>query len=257
METRISKNLRLLSIGLLIAGVVSVAIALAVPPAQGGRTRRAKGFTIVSKETIKMNDPKMQARPQQADYVMTVRQQKSDGTWKEVITAYKANGTALRETLNFGIPGDASYQLNKSTGELNFLSAMPPKEVTSFVVVSDGHDHPKFVKDDVVQGYKTYVLHYDVDKNGSYMDEYNAPDLDGYPIRTMKVSPAGVSVTEAVEIKLGDPDDSVFASLPKSKVNYEHYKRKMEALDQDGHRQAVDTMRKVLDERLAKERGQK
>lgn len=257
METKISRNIRLLSIGLLIAGLVSVAVTFVFTQAKGGRNRRAKGFTIVSKETIKLNDPKMQARPQQADYVMTVRYQKSDGTWKEVITAYKSNGSVLRETTNFGIPGDGSYQFTKASGQLNFLSNMPPKEVTSYVAVTDGREHPKYTRDEVVQGYKTYVLHYEIDKDGSYMDEYYAPDLDGYPIRAMKVSPNGVSVTEAVEITFGDPDESVFASLPKSKVNYDHFKKKMDTLEQDGHREAAATMKRELDQRLAKEAGQK
>lgn len=257
METRISKNIRLLSIALLIAGMVSVVIAYAFPQAKGGRTRHAKGFTIVTKETIKLNDPKMQSLPQQADYVMTVRYQKSDGTWKEVITAYKSNGYVLRETTSFGIPGEGAYQLDKTSGELSFLSAMPPKETTSYVVISDGREHPKFLKDDVVQGYRTYVLHYDVDKDGSYMDEYYAPDLDGYPIRSMKVAPHGVSVTETVEITLGDPDENVFASLPKSKVNYDHFKKKMAALDQDGSHEAAATMQRDLEQQLSKEPRQK
>jgi hypothetical protein len=256
METKISKNIRLLSVGMLIAGIVSVAIAFALPQVKGGK-RRAKGFTIVSKETIKLNDSKMQSRSQQADYVMTIRYQKSDGSWKEVITAYKANGNVLKETMSFGIPGEGVYQLNKSSGELDFLSAMPTKEVTSYVMVSDGHQHPQFLKDDVVQGYKTYVLHYEIDKDGSFMDEYYAPDLDGYPIRAMKVSPHGVSVTEAVEITFGDPDEKVFASLPKSKVNYDHFKKKMAALDQEGSREAAATMQRELEQRLAKEAGQK
>ncbi len=257
MENKISKNIRLLSIALLIAGMVSVAIVYALPQAKGGRTRHAKGFTIITKETVTLIDPKMQSRPQQADYVITVRHQKSDGTWKEVRTACKSNGDVLRETTSFGIPGQGVYQFDRASGELNFLSAMPPKETTSYVAISDGHDNPRFLKDDVVQGYKTYVLHYEVDKDGSFEDEYYAPDLDGYPIRSMKVAPYGVSVTETVEIILGDPDESVFASLPNSKVNYDHFKKKMAALDQDGSHEAAAAMQRDLEQQLSKQTREK
>ena len=257
MEIKVLKDIRLVSIALLIAGVVSVAIVYALPQTKGGRTRHAKGFTIVTKETITLSDSKMQSRPQQADYVTTVRYQKSDGTWKEVITASKLNGDVLRETISFGIPGDGVYQIDKASGQLNFLSAMPPRETTSYVVISDGHEHPRFLKDDVVEGYKTYVLHYEIDHDGSYQDEYCAPDLDGYPIRTVKVAPHGVSVTEMVQITMGDPDESVFASLPNSKVNYDHFKKKIAALDREGSHKATAAMRLDLEQQLSKQTGRK
>lgn len=55
-------------------------------------------------------------------------------------------------------------KVSRTNGELNFLSAMPPKEEASYVVVTDGKDHPNYQKDDVVQGHRTYVLHYEVGK---------------------------------------------------------------------------------------------
>jgi hypothetical protein len=215
--------------------------------------RRAKGLTIVTKETIRLHDPKMQALPQQADYVITVRSQKSDGTWKEVRTRYKVDGSVLSETTNFGIPGEGAFQFDKARGELEFLSPMPPKETTSYVPITDGHNHPRYVRDEVVQGYQTYVLHYEVDKAGSYEDEYYAPELDNYPIRSVKIAPHGVSVTELVQITLGDPDESVFTSLPKGSVKYEHFKQKMKALEDDGMHEAAGAMQRELEQELSRQ----
>ena len=250
MNKAFSRRIRVLSLALFVTGVVSAVIAYALPP-KGPKTKPAKGFTIVTKETIKLNDPKAQANPQQTDYVITVRSQKSDGTWKEVRTAYKNDGKVIKENTTFGIPGDGVFQ-ESGKGELQFLSAMPSTEVTSLVPVVDGHSDPKFVRDEVVQGYNTYVLRYEVDKNGSYEEEYYAPELDNFPIRTVKVAPHGVSTTEMVQLTLGNPAEHVFTSVPKGQVKYDAFKNKMKAFEDEGHRDAADVMRRDLERRLSK-----
>lgn len=250
MNKALSRRIRVLSISLFVTGLVSAVIAYALPQ-KGPKTKPAKGFTIVTKETIKLNDPKAQANPQQSDYVITVRSQKSDGTWKEVRTAYKNDGKVIREHITFGIPGDGVFQ-DSGKGELEFISAMPSAEVTSFVPVVDSHSDPKFVREEVVQGYNTYLLRYEVDKNGSYEEEYYAPELDNYAIRTVKVAPHGVSTTEMVQLTLGNPPDHVFTSVPKGPVKYNAFKNKMKALEDEGHSGAADAMRRDLDRRLSK-----
>ena len=244
------RRIRLLSIALFVTGVVSVVIVYALPQ-KGPKTRPAKGFTIVLKETIKLNDPKAQANPQQTDYVITVRSQKSDGTWKEVRTAYKNSGKVIKEHLTFGIPGDGVFQ-DSGKGELEFLSAMPSTETTSLVPVVDSRSDPKFVREEVVQGYNCYVLRYEVDMNGSYEEEYYAPELDNYPIRTVKVASHGTAITEMVQLTLGNPADDVFKSLPRKPVKYDAFKNKMKALEDEGNHGPADAMRRDLDRRLAK-----
>ncbi len=250
MKKTLSRRIRILTIILFVTGVVSAVIAYALPPKEP-KTRPAKGFTIVTKETIKLNDPKAQANPQQSDYVITVRSQKSDGTWKEVRTAYKNDGKVIREHTSFGIPGNGVYK-DSGKGELEFLSAMPSTEVTSLVPIVDSHSDPRFVREEVVQGYNTYVLRYEVDKNGSYEEEYYAPELDNYPIRSVKVAPHGVSTTEMVQLTLGNPADDVFTSVPIGTVKYDAFKNKMKALKDDGKHAAADAMRRDLDRQLAK-----
>jgi len=250
MNKSLSRRVRVLAIAVFVIGVVSAVIAYALPP-KGPKTRLAKGLTIVTKETIKLNDPKAQANPRQSDYVITVRHQKSDGTWKEVRTAYKNDGKVIKENKAFGIPGDGVYQ-DMGNGELEFLSAMPGTEVTSLVPIIDSHSDPKFVREEVVQGYNCYVLRYEVDKNGSYEEEYYAPELDNHPIRAVKVAPYGVSITEMVQLTLGNPADDVFTSIPKNPVKYESFKQKMKALEDDGKHEAAGAMRRDLERRLSK-----
>jgi hypothetical protein len=252
MSNNFSARIKLVSIALLLAGMVSVALAYSLKQANGLKLRHAKGFTIVTKETVTMNDPSMQSEPRQADYVITARYQKSDGTWKEVRTAYKSSGKVLRENITFGIPGRGVFQVDKDHGVLSFTSQMPPKEETSYVSINDGHDNKRFSRDDIVQGYKTYVLHYVVAEDGSYEDEYYAPDLDGYAIKSFKFAPYGSSVTEAIQITLGDPDESVFGSLPNWLVDYDRFKKKIQAIEDDGHHETAETMRRELERELAK-----
>jgi hypothetical protein len=250
MNKAFSRRIRFLSIALFVTGVVSAVIAYALPQ-KGPKMRPAKGFTIVTKETIKLHDPKEQANPRQSDYVIRIRSQKSDGSFKEVRTAYKNDGKVIKEQITFGIPGDGVYQ-DLGKGELEFLSSMPSTEITSLVPIVDGHSDPRFVREEVVQGYNTYVLRYEVDKDGSYEEEYYAPELDNNAIRGVKVAPHGVSTTEMVQLTLGNPADDVFTSVPKKPVKYDAFKNKMKALEEDGKHEAVDAMHRDLERRLSK-----
>ena len=247
MNISLSRRIRVFSIALFVTGVVSAVIVYALPP-KGPTTRPAKGFTIVTKETIKMNDPKAQANPRQSDYVIMVRSQKSDGTWKEVRTSYKNDGKVIREHSAIGIPGDGAFQ-DSGNGVLEFLSAMPGTEVTSLVPIIDSHSDPRFVREEMVQGYNCYVLRYEVDKDGSYEEEYYAPELNNYPIRSVKVAPYGVSITEMVQITLGNPADDVFSRAAKKPVKYDAFKNKIKALEDDGKHEAANAMRRDLERR--------
>lgn len=252
MSQKLFFRLRVISIAIFLIGVVSVGLAYSLHRRNGPRLRHGKGFTIITKETIGMSDPNMQSQPDQADYVIKERYQKSDGTWKEVITEYKNNGQEIKKDSSFGIPGRGVFKIDKDQGVLNFLSSMPPKEVTALVPITDGHDKQRFLKDEVVQGYKTYVLHY-VEKDGSYQDEYYALDLDGYPIKSVIVTPRGTSVTEAIQITLGDPDEKVFGSLPNWLVKYDRFREKIQALEEDGKHETAGAMRRELEQQLAKQ----
>jgi hypothetical protein len=252
MSNRFYARIKLLSLSLLIAGMVSVALAYSLKPSNGVKLKAKRAFTVVTKETVTMNDPNMQSESGQADYVITARYQKSDGTWKEVRTAYKSTGKVLREDIQFGIPGQGVFQVDKDRRMLSFISQMPPKEETSYVPITDGHEHPRFLRHDVVQGYNTYVLHDVVAEDGSYEDEYYAPDLNGYPIKAFKFAPYGSSVTEAIQITLGDPDESVFASLPNWLVDYDRFKKKIQAIEDGGHHETAAAMRQELEKQLAK-----
>jgi len=252
MKFEFSKKFKLLSVVLLVVGIFSVTVAYSWQQTKGVKLRPAKAFTLITKETVTLKDPAAQAEPGQADYYITARYHKSDGTWKEVRTAYKSNGKVLRENITFGLPGQGVFQVDKDQGVLHFLSQMPPKEETSYVAITDGHEDPRFSRDDIVQGYKTYVLHNVIGDDGSYEDEYHAPDLDGFTIKSVESSPYGSSVTEAIQITLGDPDESVFASLPNLVVDCDRFEKKIKAIEADGRHETAEALRRELQQERAK-----
>ena len=243
---------RLIAIGIFIIGVVSAGFAYSLHRRNGPKLRQRKGFTLKTRDTNILFIPRLHPFPNEIASADTIRYQRSDGTFKQVRTYYHATGRVVKKEILFGIPGQGVFKIINSQGPLNFLSSMPPKEKTSYVPDSDGHWQPTFLKDDWVQGHQTYVLRFP-DQDGGYLDMYCAPELDGYPIREVNVSPGGVSITEVVQITLGDPDDSVFGPLPNFLVDYDFFKQKIAVMEEAGKHETAQALQREMDEQIAKQ----
>jgi hypothetical protein len=98
-------------------------------------------------------------------------------------------------------------------------------------------------------------LHSVIADDGSYEDEYHAPDLDGFPIKSFEFSPFGSSVMEATQITLGDPDETVFGTLPDLVVDYGRFRKKIQAIEADGHHETAEALRRELEQQRAKKTG--
>jgi hypothetical protein len=248
MSAKTYARFRLLCVILFLTGVFSAAIAFTVHKTDT-KKRHAKGFTIVTKET---NAPTNGGAPSEVGYAITVRYHRSDGTWKQIRTYHAANGQVLKRDVGFGIPGTGVFRLDRERRALEFLSSMPPKEETSYVQITNGHDDPHFVREDVVQGYATYVLRFP-ETDGGYTELYYASEFDNLPIRRVTVSPNAVSLTEPITIMFGEPDDVVFGSFPKWVVSFEHFKEKISAMEESGNHEAAQAMRQQIEDQLAKQ----
>lgn len=244
-------RLRAISIAIFVIGTVSAVLAYSLQKQDGPQLRQRKGFTLKMKGTTSLVIPR-QPGPREITNTTTIRYQKSDGTFKEVQTYYNANGAVVKKHIIFGIPGSGVFSINNPQGPLEFLSAMRPKDQTSFVRVDNGHSQPNFVRDDWVLGYPTYVLRFP-DEDGGYDEIYCAPELDGEPLRRVSVSRGAVSIKEVVEIILGDPDDRAFGSLPKLLVSYDLFKSKIATMREAGNHEAAEGMQRQLDEEIAKQ----
>jgi hypothetical protein len=56
-----------------------------------------------------------------------------------------------------------------------------------------------------------------------------------------------------LQLTLGDPDETVFSSLPKGLIRYDHFKQKMKGLEDDGMHEAAGAMRRDLQLQLSKQ----
>ena len=128
---------------------------------------------------------------------------------------------------------------------------MPPKEQTSYVQITDGRDHPNFLKEEVVQGYATYVLRF-LDEDGGYVDLYRAPELNNRTIKMVKVSNSGVAVEEPVQIILSDPDEKIFEHLPNWHVRYGRFEEKIKAIEEGGQPETAKAMRQQMERQIDK-----
>lgn len=248
MSNRSITKLKVISVALFVVGLVSVTVAFSVQKSDGKKPRR--GFTLVTKTTSVPSDGS-----KQDGYTIAVRYEKSDGTWRQVRTYRNAEGKILKKDITVGVPGQGVFKVNKGQASLEFLSSMPPKEVTSYVPISDGRNDPSYLKDDQVAGYKTYVLRFHED-DGGYVDLYYAPDLNGHVIKKVGVSPYGTTIEEPIEFKLGNPDERAFGSLPKWLVNYDRFKEKIATLEEKGKHESAEALRREMAQHIAKQPDQ-
>lgn len=248
MSNRAMTRFKVISVALFLTGLLSVTVAFSVQKSDGKRPRR--GFTVITKGTSVPSDGS-----RQDGYTISVRYQKSDGTWRQVRTYRNAEGKILKKDISVGVPGQGVFKIDRVQRTLDFISIMPSKEAAAYVSIYDGRKDPSYLKDDWVAGHKTYVLRLSSD-DGGYMDLYYAPDLDGHLIKMVNVSPYGISVEEPVEIKLGDPDEKVFGSLPKWLVKYDRFKEKIATLEEKGNHESAKAMRRELAEQIAKQPDQ-
>lgn len=250
MPKSFSVRIKLLSVVVLIAGMVSAVLAYSLKQSNSVKRKPARGFTLVTKE-IATPTSVAESGAVAPGYRLTTRYQKSDGAWKQVRVYYNEDGKPFREDISFGIPGKGVFQVDQNQGTLNFISPMPPKEQTSYVEITDERKHANFLKDDVVHGYAAHVMRFP-DQDGGYVDIYRAPELNNLPIKRVTVSDDGYAVDEAVEIKWGDPDDKVFENLPNWFVRYERFEEKIQAMEEMGKPETAKAMRQELARQLAK-----
>ena len=247
MFNRLFIRFKFIAIALFIVGLVSAAVGYAMKQPNGVKLKPAKGFTLVTRETAINSQP----GPSAESYVIVTRHEKSNGTWKQVRTFHQSDGKPAREDITFGIPGKGVFQVDQARGTLNFISSMPPKEQTSYFQITDGRDHPNFLKEEVVQGYATYVLRF-LDEDGGYVDLYRAPELNNRTIKMVKVSNSGVAVEEPVQIILSDPDEKIFEHLPNWHVRYGRFEEKIKAIEEGGQPETAKAMRQQMERQIDK-----
>lgn len=237
MSYVISNRFKTLSVAMLLLGAVTAGYAYSTRLVQQ-RRHGAVAFTLTSRQTATPAD----GTP--AGTITEVRYQKSDGTWKQVRTYFGPDGKMLKEDIAFGQVGRGVFHVDEENKALQFLSQMEAVPVNR--AGYDRHKDEKFVREEMVLGYRTEVLRFAKNDGSSYMEEYYAPALGGLAIKTVTVNSRGTSVKEPVQIQLGEPPESEFIVLPGWPVRYDFYQDKIRTAEERGEHETVKQMREVL-----------
>jgi hypothetical protein len=140
-----------------------------------------------------------------------------------------ADGKVIRQGVTFGLPGRGIFQVDKENNRLNFLS--PMAVLRPLVTESGLRSDPRFVREDNVLGYRTYVLKHE-QKSEESVEIHYAVDLQGLPIKHTFVSNKTIEVLEPTMIYLSEPEDSIFGTMPDLPVNYEFYEKDKQLMEQ-------------------------
>lgn len=250
MSERRRVTFKTVSIAVFVFGLVSAGIAFSLHQDNGPRLKPAKGFTLRSRNSMTLSIPH-QAGPNEIAYSESVRYQKSDGTFREIRKYFNVSGKVIKKGILIGIPGQGVFSIDMPSRELTFLSSMPSIDKSSFVAITDWQSHPNYLKNEWFRGYSTYVLRFP-DQDGGYSDVSYSPDLNNQALKRVTISRHGVGVEEVFQIEIGDPDERVFAPLPKWVVNYDLFKQKIATMEDAGNQAAAAAMRRELDEQIKK-----
>ena len=235
----LSGKYRSLSLIVFFGGVASVTYAYFL--SQSAAQYATTGFTLTSKMTF---------RPSGLNTSQTtgsrVRYQKSDGSFKQITTYWKTDGTLGRTITLVGILGRGVFEFTENADRMEFLSPMRSEiPMKSEAEIRDTHHHNR-LRDEVVQGYKTLVVRQPGGESpNSFTDLYHAYALQDFPIKTVNVTDAGVLTIEPTKIELGEPSENDLA-LPNLPVSYERFEQKIQIMEESGRRDTAETMRRQL-----------
>lgn len=235
MNSPFSTRIRALSVVVLLLGIVTAILAYSIN--QTKKPRPPIALTMTSRQTVTLTGQAPQSG------FTTLRYQRSDGSWKQVSTYTSADGKVKKENIGFGLMGRGVFEVNQRNHALYFLSEMP---ANPFYSPKDLRRDERYVRDDSVLGYETRVLRFPADDGSGYIENYYAPALHDLLIKTVSVSEEATSVTEAVQIQLGEPSQDEFSSLPDWPIRYDRFEDKIEAMETEGNKEAAEQMRELL-----------
>ena len=240
MREAFFKRMRAISVVLFLLGLVTAILAYSVNRAK--KPKPPIALTMISQQTLTpTGEPVVQG-------FTKVRYQRADGSWKQVSTLTR-DGKVAKEEIVFGLTGRGVFQVDEQHRVLQFLSAMT---ASPLYVSSDLRRDEHYVKDDSILGYETRVLRFNADDGSGYTENYYAPGLQDLLIKTVSVSEKGVSVTEATQIRLGEPSEGEFRSLPDWPIRFERFEEKIESMEGAGNQQAAEQMRQLLNQERLK-----
>lgn len=186
---------------------------------------QARGFTVKSSQSYISS-----TNADKRVFANSIRQQKSNGEWKEVTTYFNAENNVSKKDITFAKPGKGVFKVSREGKYLILLSPMGNNfPIINKTVVKNS---PNFLREENVLDYKTLVsrTHLSDDskagKSKDYIETYIAPELQGLFLKRVSVSESGTNIFEPTEIILGEPDDLKLEEFDNLPIDESFYKSK-------------------------------
>jgi hypothetical protein len=235
MKYLFSHKLRVLALAMFGLGVVSASFAYwsnnSSQDAPQGFTLRSTMITTLKTTGIPMRTGEL------------VRYQRSDGSFKQVTTYYRPDGTISKTDILFGQPNRGVFSVDEKMKAIEFVSGLNKKSIV--LSETDLHvGHGNIVREEKVLGYRVLVAR--LGDDSSFRELYHAPALMGFQIKTVSVGPAGTLTIEPSKIVVGDPSDSDVTVPSTYLVAYNLYEEKIKTMEERGDSESAKQMREIL-----------
>jgi hypothetical protein len=235
MKKLLFHKLRVCALVLLGLGAVSASVAVY---STAKSHRNAQGFTLYSTMTTAMGGT-------EAKTGSRVRYQRSDGSFKQITTYYRADGTVSKTDILLGQPNRGVFAVDERAKSLEFVSGLSANSIV--LAESDLHaGHRNVVREEKLLGYRVLVARVgDGNERAGYTELYHAPELMGFQIKTVAVTPAATLTIEPTRIVAGEPAARDLEPPPYP-VNYELYEEKIKTMEERGEVETARQMREIL-----------
>jgi hypothetical protein len=216
-----------------------LAVALVARHQSSGGLRELVGYTKISKM---VNYPSDTGKPVLT--AMRFRYQSRTGAFRQIVTNFDADGTVWTSIL-FSVPGRGTFQSSPDNTKVTLISYA--SEHPAPYSEAAARKRPDFIREDSVAGYRTLVRRNAAKDSSITAEFWEAPDLNGEPLRAVFTTKAGVLKEETVQVIPGEPDRLLYWQEPTLPVSTAEYERRASRLDQAGKSGPAAGMRKELD----------
>jgi hypothetical protein len=205
----------LFSLMLFLAGLLVFVISGSTQQQQS-----LSAFTLRSRETF------IPADGGPARHIADIEQfTKSNAATVVRTTHYGRNGEVKGTSLDVGLPGFGTFRIDPNKPERVFISAFAERR--SVPTIEALKTNAEFVREENVLGYRAAVMRTPGSTPARYVEQYIAPELQGYVIKRLIATEEGTTIKEPVDVQPGEPPDAPFASLPKYRVSFAEFDSKV------------------------------
>jgi len=175
---------------------------------------------------------------------MRFRYQSRTGAFRQIATNFGTDGTVWTSIL-FMVPGRGTFQSSPDNRKVTFISYAPEHPMAYSEAAA--RKSPDFVREDRVAGYRTLVRRIAAKDPSTTSELWEAPDLNGEPLRAVFTTKTGVFKEETVQVIPGEPDRLLYSQELTLPVSTEEYEGRASRLGQAGKADAAVRLRKELD----------